>query len=135
MLLTGTLNTYLDRSNNKLYIDNAELASRTPGGELLQISPGDPDSVKVKDQLYRDFALAVLSNMRSNRSAFKFSLKPGVVDFKISADGYPAQPIPFVYQGSSHGSPFRPAEPGDAGFINELELNVNLKMHPEDPGL
>jgi hypothetical protein len=62
-------------------------------------------------------------------------LKPGVVDFKISADGHPSKPVPFVYQGSSHGSPFRPAEPGEAGFINELELNVNLKMHPEDPGL
>ena len=53
----------------------------------------------------------------------------------LKTEGVPSRPVPFVYQGSRAREPFRRAEPGEAGFYQELELNINIKQHPEDPGL
>ena len=52
----------------------------------------------------------------------------------MKADGVPSSPVPFVYQGRGAATPFRPAEPGENGFAGEIELNVNLKLHPDNAG-
>ncbi len=135
MQLTGSLHSYLDCSNNKLYIAQARLAGRNPAGALLEIRPASPDSVQFTDKQYRDFALAVLRAMNCTSSVFDLAINPGELKLKITADGTPAKPVPFVYQGRGHRSPFRPADPGEPGFDGELELKINLNLHPEDPGL
>ena len=118
-----------------MYFDSSTLSTATPDGELLKLTPPAPETLKVRDPQYRAFALAVLSAMNCHSSQFDFSLLPGEVSVKIQADGVPAAPVPFVYQGRSGNSPFRPATPGERGFDGEVELNLNLKYHPSDPGV
>jgi hypothetical protein len=135
MLLSGKLNPMLDLSNNKLYFAESKLAASTPEGCLLEIKNLPPEAVRIRNKARRDFTLAVLQSIKSYKTEFTFSLIPGEAAVALKADGAPSRPVPFVYQGSQAKIPFRPAEPGEIGFYQELELNVNIKQHPEDPGL
>jgi len=135
MPLSGKLNTFIDSSNSKLYIAESKLTANTPEGALLEIRNLAPEDVKIRNPLQRDFTLAVLQSLRSSKSSFVFSILPGETSMALKTEGVPSRPVPFVYQGSRAREPFRRAEPGEAGFYQELELNINIKQHPEDPGL
>ena len=78
--------------------------------------------------------MAVLKAMKCYQANFNFSTTPKEIVMQVKADGVPAEPVPFVYQGRGSHTPFRPAEPGESGFAGEIELNVNLKLHPDNAG-
>ena len=132
-LLSGTLQLLLQ--NSSIYLGESILQANTPTGKLLQITPPTPETVRIPDPQYRAFAMAVLKAMKSYSSTFQIQSDPQEISVHIKAEGVPAEPVPFVYQGSRSGSPFRPAAPGEHGFDGELELNVNLKMHPASTGI
>ncbi len=121
--------------NNALCIDRSDLEFNSPSGELLAIELKNPSSIRMRDVQYRNFALAVLRSMKCNSAKFSVTADPAVVNMRIKAEGAPAAAVPFVYQGRGAGSPFRKVRPGEHGFDGEIELNVNLKLHPENPGV
>ena len=118
---------------NKLFVDQADLAFKAPAGKLLQLKLKDPSSIKMRDIQFRDFTIAILNAMKCYQANFNFSTTPDAITMKVKAEGTPASPIPFVYQGRGGRTPFRRAEPGENGFAGEIELNVNLKLHPDTP--
>ena len=65
---------------------------------------------------------------------FIFSSTREEIVMSLKAEGVPASPVPFVYQGRGADTPFRPATPGENGFAGEIELNVNLKLHRDNTG-
>ena len=100
----------------------------------MQLKLKDPAAIKMRDLQFRDFTMAILNAMKCYQANFNFSTSPEEIVMQLKAEGTPAEPVPFVYQGRSGSSPFRPANPGEDGFSGEIELNVNLKLHPGPPG-
>ena len=133
MLISGKLHPYLE--NGKLFFKSAILSGSTPAGRILKITPQSPEAIRIPNQQHRGFVLAVLKAMKCYRTLFEFSTSNVESSLNIKAEGVPAQPVPFVYQGNINGTPFRPAEPGEQGFDGELEMNVKLKIHPAEPGI
>ena len=131
-LLNGDIQ--LNTQSGKLFVDKSLLSFKSPTGKVLQLKLKDPAAIKMRDLQFRDFTLAILNAMKCYQANFNFSTSPEEIVMQLKAEGTPAEPVPFVYQGRSGSSPFRPAEPGEAGFSGEIELNVNLKLHPGPPG-
>jgi hypothetical protein len=88
--------------------------------------------LRVRNKAYQAFAMAALKAMKTTQTQFDFTAEPSEIAMQVKAEGTPAEPIPFVYTGGN--PPFRPAEPGEEGFDGEIELNINLKLRPEQPG-
>lgn len=132
-LLAGSIKFSYD--NQYFYASKAALNFKNPAGRLLAIKLKNPASVRMRDLHYRDFALAILQSMKCYRGEFDLSAGPDIIEMRVKADGAPARAVPFVYQGRGGSTPFRPAQPGEEGFDGELELNVNLKLHPTLPGV
>ena len=133
--LSGTLSPRLDGSNNKIYFKESPLTARSSKGEQLKITPDNRSKIRFADIRYKDFSLAVFKNMICNRARFVLTMLPGDFSVKVNAEGFPAAPVPFVFQGSQAKQPFRPTEPGETGFAGELELNMNFSFASEDPGI
>jgi len=133
--LSGTLSPSLDGSNNKIYFKESPLTARSSKGEQLKITPDNRSKIRFADIRYKDFSLAVFKNMICNRARFVLTMLPGDFSIKVNAEGFPAAPVPFVFQGSQAKQPFRPTEPGETGFAGELELNMNFSFASEDPGI
>ena len=131
-LLAGSIKFTYDKQD--FYASNAALNFKNPAGRLLAIKLKNPASVRMHDLHYRDFALAILQSMKCYRGEFDISAEPSIIEMRVKADGAPARAVPFVYQGRGGSTPFRPAQPGENGFDGEVELNVNLKLHPTIPG-
>ena len=150
MPLTGFFNTFnikclisdalingdiqLNIKQNKLYAEAAALAFKSPAGKRLQLKLKNPSAIKMRDIQFRDFTMAILSAMKCYQANFNFSTAPEEIVMNLKAEGVPAEPVPFVYQGRGASTPFRPTEPGENGFTGEIELNVNLKLHPDNSG-
>ena len=120
--------------NNRLFFDESTLSAKTPAGELLQLNLPDQNMIKIRDKQYQAFTLAVLKAMKCTQTQFTFTTDSSEVNMRVKADGTPAEPVPFVYQGRGR-TPFRPAQPGEKGFDGEIELNINLKLRPDNTGL
>ncbi|MBR7144392.1 MAG: hypothetical protein IKD10_05565 [Lentisphaeria bacterium] len=131
-LLNG--NIQLNTANNKLFAESASLAFKSPAGKNLQLKLKNPSAIRMRDMQFRDFTLAILNAMKCYQANFDFSTTPEEIVMNMKADGVPSSPVPFVYQGRGAATPFRPAEPGENGFAGEIELNVNLKLHPDNAG-
>ncbi len=131
-LLNGDIQ--LNTQSGKLFVDKSLLSFKSPTGKVLQLKLKDPAAIKMRDLQFRDFTMAILNAMKCYQANFNFSTSPEEIVMQLKAEGTPAEPVPFVYQGRSGSSPFRPANPGEAGFSGEIELNVNLKLHPGPPG-
>ena len=130
--LNGSLSAMTAGSD--LIIKQSKLKFNSPSGELLAIELKNTSVIRIRDTQYRNFALAILRAMKCTRSDFAITTTSGEVNMQLKAEGTPAAPVPFVYQGRRAATPFRPALPGEQGFDGEIELNVNLKLHPEKPG-
>jgi hypothetical protein len=115
-------------------VNNSHLSFKSTAGKILQLKLDNPSAVKMRDLQFRDFTLAVLNAMKCYQANFNLATQPDGILLQLKADGVPAEPVPFVYQGRGSRTPFRPAEPGENGFAGEIELNVNLKLHPNQPG-
>ena len=130
MPLSGQLRPGLQ--DGKLVFARSRLNSRTPGGSLLNLTLPDKNMLRVRNKAYQAFAMAALKAMKTTQTQFDFTADPSEIAMQVKAEGTPAEPIPFVYTGGN--PPFRPAEPGEEGFDGEIELNINLKLRPEQPG-
>ena len=124
----------LNTQDNKLYTEEAVLAFKEPAGKNLQLKLKNPSAVKMRDMQFRDFTMAVLNAMKCYQENFIFSSTREEIVMSLKAEGVPASPVPFVYQGRGADTPFRPATPGENGFAGEIELNVNLKLHRDNTG-
>ncbi len=124
----------LHASKQGIQVENSTLYFKSPIGKKLQLNLDKPEDLKMRDIHFKEFTIAVLKAMKCYQANFNFSTAPGEVSMLVKAEGVPAEPVPFVYQGRSGNTPFRAAEPGERGFAGEIELNVNLKLHPDEPG-
>ncbi len=120
-------------SGGGLSFAESSVGFKSPTGEMLKMGALERYVIRMRDPEYQAFALAVLREMRCSAAQFDFTDRNGELAMKIKAEGVPAKPVPFVYQGSGGSSPFRAALPGENGFDGELELIVNLKLNTLNP--
>lgn len=131
--LSGKIQLQFSPEYEQIFINSSDLAFKTPVGTLLQINLSKQDTIKTASGSQRDFTLAVLRSMKCYLGNFSLKTSADEITMLLKAEGVPSEPVPFVYQGRNGKTPFRNATPGEKGFDGELELNVNLKLHPAAP--
>ena len=130
--LSGTVRAEYQRGSLRFL--PSSLGFRAPAGELLGFGTLERYAVTIADANYQAFTLAVLKAMRCTSAQFDFEEEDHMLQMRIKADGAPAAPVPFVYQGHQAEAPFRNAKPGENGFDGELELTVDLKLNLSQEG-
>ena len=113
------------RLNKAFAVQSAELAADAPG--RMKLNCLEPYRLLPAGGYDRDllaFAEAAVRDFRYRTLKLKLVRRPKAVTLRVSGEGNPVQPIPFVFQNGV----CRPAQRGEPGFAGEVEIGCGYRI-------
>ena len=129
--LSGTFSGTV-RLNESLAVQEADLTADS--AEVMKLSCLEPyrllpaEGYNIYDLAFTE---AAVRDFHYRTLKFKLVRRPKDITLRISGEGHPSQPVPFVFKGGI----CRPTERGEAGFAGEVEIGCGYRISDRELGL